>query len=231
MFIAITGTRKGIGRKLAEYYLDRDNTVIGCSRKISSLSHPNYTHYCIDVGNEDDVKRLFSEIRSQHGQLDVLLNNAGIASMNHFLLTPGKSVNEIFQCNFMGTFLCSREAVKLLKKSPAGRIINFSTIAVPLRLAGSAVYAASKSAVSTLTEIMAKELAPFGITVNVIGPTPVSTSMSRTLPKEAIDEVINQQTIKRLGKIEDITNVVEFLINASSDFITGQTIYFGGVMK
>jgi len=231
MFIAITGTRKGIGRKLAEYFLDKDNTVIGCSRKKSNLIHPNYTHYCTDIGNEDEVKQLFNKIRSQHGQLDVLLNNAGIASMNHFLLTPGKSVTEIFQCNFMGTFLCSREAVKLLKKSPAGRIINFSTIAVPLRLAGSAVYAASKSAVSTLTEITAKELAPFGITVNVIGPTPVPTSMTRTLPKESIDAVIDQQIIKRFGKIEDIINVIEFFINTSSDFITGQTIYFGGVIK
>ena len=151
--------------------------------------------------------------------------------MNHFMLTPESSVRNILQSNLVGTFICSREAAKLMQKNGAGRIVNFSTIAVPLRLAGSAAYAASKSAVVSLTEIIAKELAPFGITVNAVGPGPVPTSMVRTLPKETVDAVISQQSIKRLGSIEDIINVVSFLIDPKSSFVTGQTIYLGGITQ
>lgn len=231
MIIAITGTRKGIGRELANYFLQAGHTVIGCSRQPTELAHPNYEHLCLDVGEEESVKHLFREIRARHGQLDVLINNAGVASMNHFMLTPEATVRTILQSNFIGTFICIREAAKLLQKSAAGRIINFSTIAVPLRLAGSAAYAASKSAVVSLTEITAKELAPFGVTVNAVGPGPVPTSMVRTLPKETVEQVISQQAIKRLGSMEDIINVVNFFIDPKSSFITGQTIYLGGITQ
>jgi len=231
MIVAITGTRKGIGRHLAEYFLEAGDIVIGCSRGPSELEHSNYKHCSLDVGSEDAVKSFFRDIRIEYGHLDVLINNAGVASMNHFLLTPEASITQIFQTNFVGTFLCSREAAKLMKKGGTGRIINFSTIAVPLRLAGSAAYAASKSAVISLTEIASKELSPFGITVNAIGPTPVRTSMLRTLSKETVDAVVSQQTIKRLGDMDDIINVVSFFISPKSSFITGQTIYLGGVFQ
>lgn len=231
MIVAITGTRKGIGRHIAEYFLDAGSIVFGCSREPSELVHPNYRHYCLDVGDEDAVKNFFRDIRMEHGCLDVLVNNAGEASMNHFLLTPVASLIQIFRSNLVGTFLCSREAAKLMKKVGVGRIVNFSTIAVPLRLAGSAAYAASKSAVVSLTEITSRELSPFGITVNAIGPTPVRTSMLRTLSKETVDAVVSQQTIKRLGDMNDIINVVKFFISPESSFITGQTIYLGGVFQ
>ena len=84
--ILITGTSKGIGRYLAEYFLNNGNYVIGCSRSVSDLKN-NYKHYSLSVNDELKVKRMFSEIRSMHGSIDVLINNAEIASMNHSLLT------------------------------------------------------------------------------------------------------------------------------------------------
>src|SRR4030095_1931014 len=168
--VLITGARKGIGRALVQYYACSGCPVIGCSRLAFEGKLPNYRHYSLDVADEPAVKAMFYEIRKQEGRLDVLINNAGVASMNHSLLTPIGVVNEIMETNFTGTFLFCREAARLMQLQRYGRIVNFATIAVPLKLEGEAVYAASKAAVISLTEILAREFADFGITVNAIGP-------------------------------------------------------------
>ena len=151
-----------------------------------------------------------------------------IASMNHFLLTTSDTVDKIMNTNFKGTFLFCRESAKLMKKNNFGRIVNFVTVAVPLRLEGEAIYAASKAAVISLTQILARELALMGITVNAIGPTPTQTDLIRSVPKPLIDKLIKRLAIPRLGEFRDISNVIDFFIDAKSDYITGQTIYLGG---
>jgi 3-oxoacyl-[acyl-carrier protein] reductase len=118
-----------------------------------------------------------------------------------------------------------------MMKSKKGSIVNYSTVAVPLDLEGEAVYAASKSAVESLTRVSSKELAPYGIRVNAIGPTPIPTDLIKAVPKNKIDELINDQAIKRMGKESDVSNVIDFFISPDSDFITGQVIYLGGVFK
>src|SRR5216683_641163 len=198
--VLITGTRKGIGRALVEHYVDGGCHVIGCSRSPFEGEFPNYRHYCLDVGDEPAVKRMFSEIRKHDGRLDVLINNAGVASMNHSLLTPIAAVNKIMETNFTGTFLFCREAARLMQLHRYGRIVNFATVAVPLKLEGEAAYAASKAAVVSLTEVLARELAPFAITVNAVGPTPIATDLIRSVPKSKIDAVIARQAIRRLGE-------------------------------
>lgn len=104
-----------------------------------------------------------------------------------------------------------------------------SRILERLRLAGQAVYAASKSAVVNLSEIMARELAEFGITVNVVGPTPIATDMIRGVPQEKLDRLVASMPIQRLGTFEDVANVVDFFLRPESSAITGQVIYLGGV--
>lgn len=226
--ILITGTRKGIGRSLADYYLDQNHIVFGCSRGPSDLQHKNYRHYCLNVTDEDLVKKLFNDIKKEFGALDILINNAGIASMNHSLFTEIKTIKNIFDTNLIGTFLFSREAAKLMKNRNFGRIINFSTVAVRLKLEGEAIYAASKAAVNTLTEVLAVEFADFGITVNAIGPTPVKTDLIKNIPQDKMSKLINRLPLKRLGEFDDILNVVDFLIKPESNFITGQIMYLGG---
>ena len=227
--ILITGNRKGIGRYLTEFYLDKGYGVYGCSRTKSDLKNKNYSHFECDVSRENDVIKTVKAIHKEIDSISVLINNAGIASLNHSVLTPAKTVKKVFGTNFNGSFYFTRECSKYMMKKNFGRIINFSTVAVPLDLDGEMIYASSKSAVEKMTKITAKELAKFNITVNALGPTPIDTDLTRTVPKNKIDEIIEKHTIKRLGKMEDISNVIEFFIKKESEFITGQIIYLGGL--
>lgn len=227
----ITGTSKGIGRFLAEEYVKNDFLVVGCSRSEPEhkLQNERYLHFQIDVTNESEVKKLISQIDKKFKRLDILINNVGAASMNHFLLTPGHIAGKLFNANFLASFLVAREASKIMMKNKFGRIVNFSSVAVPLNLEGEAVYASVKSAVETLTCILAKELSPFGITCNAIGPSPIMTDLIRNIPRDKINMIVEALAVKRLGEFRDVANVVNFLIAEESDYVTGQTIYLGGV--
>jgi 3-oxoacyl-[acyl-carrier protein] reductase len=225
----ITGTRKGIGRYLAEHYIRQGHRVIGCSRQDAGWTLDGYEHHLLNVSDEAAVKNLFGAIRKKYARLDNLINNAGIASMNHSLLTPLSTVQKVLDTNLVGTFLFCREAAKQMKTRSYGRIVNFSTVAVPLKLEGEAAYVASKAAVGALSSVLAREFAGFGVTVNVVGPVPLETDLIRAVPKEKIDRLVGRQAIARLGKFEDVANVVDFFLKPESEFITGQCLYLGGV--
>ena len=227
--IMITGASRGIGKALAEHFLATGDTVIGVSRSESGIVSDNYHHHLADVTEEADAKRVFALVKKQLGALDVLINNAGIARMNAFALTPISNVQEIMNTNFLGTFIFCQKAINLLRKSPNGRIINLSTVAVPLNLAGEAAYAASKSAVETLTRIMAKEIGSFGITCNAIGPSPIATQLISGVGEDKINKLIQQQAIKKMAKVEDVTNIVDFYLQPNSHMVTGQILYLGGI--
>ena len=227
--IVITGTRKGIGKEMAEHYLAEGWQVVGCSRGEGSIEHANYQHFALDVSDEDAVIAMARTIKASHGKVDALLNNAGIASMNHALLTPASTVNRILQTNVVGTFLFCREVSKLMRRTNNGRIINFTTVAHPLNLEGEAIYAASKAAVESLTRILARELAELKITVNAIGPTPIETDLIRGVPQEKMDALLARQALGRMGEVRDVINAVDFYLREESDFITGQVLYLGGI--
>jgi 3-oxoacyl-[acyl-carrier protein] reductase len=224
----VTGSRKGLGRFLAERLLAQGHIVIGCSRSAAGWQHENYHHFEMDVCDEGAARRVFSEIRKRFRRLDHLVNNAGVASMNHCMLTPLDIVRHVFETNVYGTFVFCREAAKLMRGT-GGRIVNFSTVAVPLRLEGEAIYAASKGAVEILTRVLAKELGPFDITVNAVAPTPIDTDLIRNVPKEKIQAILDQQAIHRMATAEDVANVVDFFMDPASGFVTGQILYLGGL--
>ena len=230
--ILITGASRGLGDYLARHYLDQGHVVIGCARSDASeslLTRERYRHYRVDVTDAPAVHALFRELQRDLGRLDALINNAGIANMNPIALTPIEVARRIMETNFLGTFLLSQAAIRLLRKSPAPRIVNMSSVAVPLRLAGEAVYAASKSAIELLTRITARELGLFGITCNAVGPTPIDTELLKGVGEEKIRHLVEQQAIRRMAQPSDIAHVVDFFLHPESQMITGQVIYLGGL--
>ena len=227
--VLITGTTRGLGKAIAEHFLARGSIVIGCARSEATISHAQYFHHKVDLASPKAISDFFFALRKDLNQLDVLINNAGVAKMNAFAMTPIESVQKIFAVNVNGTFLFCQKAIGLLRKSQHPRIINMSSVAVPLRLEGESVYAASKSAVEMLTRIMAKELSSFHITCNAIGPSPIATDLIKGVPKEKIDRLIEQQAVPKMATVADVIHTVEFLSHPASDMITGQVIYLGGI--
>jgi 3-oxoacyl-[acyl-carrier protein] reductase len=144
------------------------------------------------------------------------------------MLTPGSTVRGVFDTNYLGTFLFCREAAKLMQANHDGRIVNFVSTTVPLKWEGAAVYASSKAAVLTLTQIMAREVADVGITVNAVAPPVISTELGRAVPEDKIHSLLDRHAIKRLGEFSDVANVVDFFIKPESALVTGQVIFLGG---
>lgn len=235
----ISGSSRGIGKALSEHYLGCGDIVVGCARSTSDIAHENYRHFILDINDEKAVVAMVRAAKKEFGKIDICLNNAGMASMNHILTTSYESAKTLVDVNFLGTFLLSREAAKAMisnkisnkNSAKSGVIINFSSVAAPLCLEGEAIYAASKAACESLTKTMAKELASYSIRVNAIALTPVQTDLIKAVPKDKINALLEQQAIKRFGEFDDIINVIDFFISQKSDFITGQIITLGGVLR
>lgn len=228
--ILITGTRKGIGKELASYYAASGYTVIGCSRGESGMVHPNYTHYQLDVTDEKAVKQLFSEIRKKYGRLDVLINNAGInQSLAPVMLVSYQAAENTMKTNFLGSFLMSREAGKVMMKNGSGRIVNFGSMAVRHEEKGEAVYTASKAALISFTKILAKELYQYGITCNMVSPAAIATDLMENIDSAALARVLERNAIPETGTVDELIHTINWLIDQKSSRITGQNIYLGGV--
>jgi len=230
MIILLTGTRKGVGKDVALYFLQRGDQVVGCSRGESSIEHECYTHFCLDLNDARAVRQMVKHIRLAHGRLDALINNAGEANMAPFLLTPEETVQGLFASNVFGLINVTREAVKLMQKTEGTKaIVNLSTVATRWAIPGQSIYAASKAAVEQLTRTLSKELMAFNVRINTLALPLYRSSMTRTLPQEIRQKMIERQAIARLCVFTDVIGPLEFLIGEQSAFITGETLSLGGV--
>ncbi len=182
-----------------------------------------------DVADAAAVKAMFDQAIKTFGRVDVLVNNAGIMppALPHLADTDDATFDRLFAVNVKGTFNALREAAKRLEQG--GRIVNFSTSVIGLALPGYAVYAATKSAVETFTNIMAKELRGKNITVNAIAPGPTATALfldGKT--PEVIERMSKMAPLARLGTPEDIASAVAFLVSPNGAWINGQTLRANG---
>ncbi|WP_096023893.1 SDR family NAD(P)-dependent oxidoreductase [Campylobacter lanienae] len=226
--IIITGTSKGIGNALAKLYLDEGHTIIGCSKSKPNITHANYHHYAIDATDEKSVIDMIRDIGRKF-KIDILINNIGTTTLNHIATTNLDLVDEIYRVNFRTTFLFTKEVAKIMMKNRKGSIVNISSIAVPLNLEGEAVYASMKSAIEKFTQISAREFGYYGIRINALGISLTKTDLTKTLPKDKIDNILSKLIIKDYCEFQDIKNTIDFLTSDKSRLITAQTIYLGGV--
>jgi 3-oxoacyl-[acyl-carrier protein] reductase len=229
--MVITGTSRGIGRGLAEQFLARGYRVAGCSRGPSTLQDAAYHHTQVDVGDESAVRTWVRALRSKYGQIDILVCNAGTAKAATLVtMTDGALLEEIMRSNVFGTFFVCREVARAMMVAHTGRIVTVSSMAVGLHEEGTAAYAAAKSAIVELTKILAKELAPLGITANVIAPSMYASDAFAALGDEVQQRARKKLTIQRTVTIAEIANVVAFYAAPDSSAITGQVIHMGLVV-
>jgi len=228
--VLVTGARRGVGRLLAEHFLSEGGQVIGFSRHEDDEAQlPGYTPLAVDVGDPESVARGFEQVRKQFGRVDIVINNAAVLTSQYAMIMPAGAAKGMLDANILGTFLVSREAAKLMRKSKWGRIINIGSMAASLEPMGDSIYAATKAAIATLANVMAKEFAALNITCNTLGITAIETDMLGQLPKDKIDAVIAGLPLPRYATAEDIFNVVDFFASERSGYVTAQTVFLGGV--
>ena len=230
--ILITGTSRGIGQMLAAYYLAEGRSVIGCSRTPATLDHAaaqaRYRHFVIDITDESAVKDMMGTIRREGG-IRILVNNAGAFSAELGLVATGAALRAVLEQNVIGGFLVTREALKIMAATGFGRVINISSIAVPLEESGNAFYAASKQALDRITRQMARELRGANVTVNSVGLSFVEGSgMYERMRPDALERYRRRMAIGRPISIRELAYVIDFFAGDLAGALTGQTLYFGG---
>ena len=227
----ITGTRKGIGKYLAEYYTEKGFIVIGCSRGDIDFALNNYQHYCLDVCDESLLKKMFREIRKKHGRLDVLINNAAISQEKSFEKISDADWDHMLVSNLRGAFSFSQEVIPHMIKSKWGRIVNVVSIGGQWGGRNQIHYAASKAGLINLTTSLAKLYSKNGITINAVSPGLVKTEMiANELKTTSGKNKIKQIPIGRIADTDEVANVVNFLCSDEASYITGQTINVNGGM-
>ena len=226
--MVITGTSRGIGRGMAEYFVAKGYRVVGCSRGPATLETGEYHHSQVDVGDERQVRSWVRQIKNDFKRIDVLVCNAGLVrSALLMTVTPDEVLKTFLRTHVNGTYYVCREVSKVMVLRKYGRIITISSLGVPLHLEGTSAYSATKSAIVEMTKILAKELAPLGITCNVLGPALIMTESAQAMGQEWMERLLEKQTIKRTVTIEEICNVVSFFAASESGCITGQVINMG----
>jgi len=242
--ILVTGAAKGIGRAIALGMAQRGydvavNDLPATNAALQSLANQIDTEgqralvVPGDVSAKEDADAMVRRAIGELGQLDVLVNNAGVLSVSPFDELTEAAWDKVFEVNAKGTFLVSQSVVPHMKERREGRIVHIASIGGKRGGPGQSHYCSSKGAVIELTRVMAMELGPFGITVNAVCPGIILTEMGRNNlgSQEAIDYWTDATALKRLGEPEDVVGTVAFFASEDSAYITGQSLNVcGGII-
>lgn len=232
----VTGAGRGIGKGIAIALSGVDANVIvsdinleDCQKVVEEISDNNTQSFAIkcDVSKKEDVDNLVANTIEKFGQIDILVNNAGIFPFKPFVEMTEADWDKVLDVNLKSIFLCSQAAAKVMKEG--GKIVNISSIAAFVGFEGLTHYCASKGGINAMIRALALELANKKINVNAVAPGAIDTPGA----SEASNEETKKQTLKmiplaRMGKPEDIANMIVFLASPKSDYITGQTIIVDG---
>jgi len=228
-FALVTGSRRGIGRLITEHLLQHGAQVAGFARGAATYEHSNYVHFQVDVSDPASVQDGFIALKKITPVIHIVINNAAVLTSQYAMIMPPAAAQAMINTNLLGTFMVSREASKMMRKAKWGRIINIGSMAASLEPIGDSVYAACKAGVSTLANVMARELAPLNVTCNTLGISGIQSDMLAQLPKEKIAAVIAGLPLPRFADPDDILNVLDFFASERSSYITAQTVFLGGV--
>lgn len=181
-----------------------------------------------DVSTQEGAKKLVAETFKQWKQIDVLVNNAGIVKDEYLLMMSPETVDKCIDLNIKGYLYCSQNAALKMFRKKSGKIINVSSVSSVMALAGQTVYSTTKGAVNSMTQTMAKELAPYGVAVNAVAPGFIATEMISEIPPEKMEEYKKAIPLGRLGSADDVANVVAQLAGDNFAYMTGQILILDG---
>ena len=233
----VTGGSRGIGSAICKGLSANHKVIIGYSnskeeaKKLEESINSNGGNAMsvkVDVSDKNSINSAFEEIGESYGIVEVLVNNAGITKDNILPRMKDSEWDDVIQTNLTGSYLTTQRAIKNMMKNKWGRIIFISSVVGISGNQGQANYAASKAGLIGLAKSVSKEMGARNITSNVIAPGYIETDMTSFLSEENKENIIEQLSIKRIGKPEDISNVVSFLSSEESEYITGQVISVDG---
>ena len=228
--VFISGASKGIGKSIAYNFAKNNYTVVGTSRQEFEFDNKleNLIPIKLDVTSRDDIKACFDDLNDRGLLPNILINNAGITSDQLFLRMKDSDWDNVINTNLNGVFNLSKIFIKNMVKNRNGRIINISSISGLMGNPGQVNYSSSKAALNGFTKSLAKELGSRNITVNSVAPGFIETDMTSFLDETAKKNVIETIPLKRLGRPEDVAELVLFLASEEASYITGQTISIDG---
>ena len=224
--IIVTGASKGLGAAIVNRLEKKGIKTLSLARKVNNLN--TYSISC-DVSDYEQVKSVSQIIKKKHINVTGLINAAGVASMNLAIMTPNSITQKLIQVNLIGTIYCCQLFAPLIIKNKGGRIINFSTIAVALGLKGESVYVASKAGVEGFSRSFAREMSDFNINVNCLVPGPIDTDLIKGVNKSVIEKLIKTQIIPKKFNTDDVSDLVELLLDNKSKSLSGQVLNIGGI--
>ena len=227
--ILVTGGSRGIGRAIVEKFAKENYNVILNYNKSEfaaldiAKQYKNVEIFKADVSNKKDVEKMINFAEEKFGQIDILINNAGISCTGLLQDLSLEEWNKLFEVNVTGTFLVTKEVLPKMISKKQGKIINISSVWGMVGASMEVAYSASKAAIIGFTKALAKEVGPSNITVNAIAPGIVMTDMVSNFSVEEF-EAIRNEPLGKIGSTEDIANAAFYLASESSNYITGQIL-------
>ncbi|HBO22764.1 MULTISPECIES: 3-oxoacyl-ACP reductase FabG [unclassified Providencia] len=232
----VTGASRGIGKAIALTLIARGATVIGTAtsengaQAITAYLDGKGKGFALDVTSPESIAETLTKIREEFGEIDILINNAGITRDNLLMRMKEDEWQDIIDTNLSSVYRLSKSVLRAMMKKRCGRIISIASVVGVMGNAGQTNYAAAKAGLIGFSKSLAREVASRGITVNVVAPGFIETDMTKALTEEQRAGILSQVPADRLGDAQEIASAVAFLASDEAAYITGETLHVNGGM-